>query len=84
MAESDVLRIVAAHDLSKQAQAVLDRIISERDEWKELAEAQASDAKAGWDRVRKLEQVLRSHGNFHCTCGFTGDHVLTANDAKDD
>lgn len=31
MAESDVLRIVAAQDLSKQAQAVLDRIIAERD-----------------------------------------------------
>lgn len=28
------------------------------------------------DRIRELEAVLKSHTNFHCTCGFTGVHVM--------
>lgn len=54
MSESDVLKIVAKHDLSVQAQAVLDRIIAERD-------ALAAELVGHREQLSICEHLQRAH-----------------------
>lgn len=65
MSESDILRIVAAQDLSKRAQEVLDRIIAERDALRSFAQAimEAADWPDGGDVDGfQVQELAEEHG----------------------